>query len=95
MDKPYRKLRARLYKRRESEATSVGGSFFLRILVCTAVFLCIVGIRLRGGEQQAWLQNQLAYYLQGATSISEAYTESVEAFNRFCDRIVEGQSADD
>lgn len=95
MDKPYRKLRAKLHKRREAETETVGSSFFWRILLCFVVFLCLAGLCLHGGEKEVWFQKQLAYYMQGAPSFSEAYTETVEAFNQFCDRVVEERMRND
>ncbi len=95
MDKAYRKLRAKLHKRREAETETVGGGFILRVLVCLVVFLCLAMFLFSGGEKYAWLSSRLAYYMQGAPSVTEAYAESVEAFNQFCDRIVEGQISND
>lgn len=94
MDKTYRKMRARLRKRRE-EPTGAGMGFLLRMFICLVAFLAFAGIRLRGGQIHSWAQNQVEYYMRGERAISQAYDESVEAINQLCDRIIEAQNADD
>ncbi len=94
MEKTYRKMRAKLRKRRE-EPAGAGMWFLFRMFICLVAFLVFAGIKLRGGEVLLWAQNQVAYYMRGAPAIAQAYDESVEAFNQLCDRIIEAQNADD
>ena len=94
VEKSYRKQRARLHKKREvAERLELG--FFLRMFICLVAFIAFAGVKLRGGETLAWVQNKVEYYMQGAPKLSQAYEESVEAINLLCDRIIEAQNADD
>ena len=94
MEKTYRRLRAKM--RRKSEEVSVGHiSFLVRMLVCLVAFLVVGGIKLRGGEMLDWTESQMEFYMSGATEISTAYHESVEAVNQLCDRIIEAQNQND
>ena len=91
MDKTYRKMRSKLHKRKET-TTDASGSFMFRLFVCMLVFLALAGIRLRGGELYGWVQAQIGACMYGEHGVVQAYNESVEAFNQFCDRVVEARA---
>lgn len=90
MEKTYRRLRS---SARKKTAVPVHASGFLvRMGICALAFMAFAAVKLHGGETLLWAQNQIDYYLFGAPAFSEAYTQSIEAFNQFCDRWVEAQN---
>lgn len=95
MDKSYQHLRAKLHRRREEESEVVGGGLIVRVVACLLAFLCLAGVRLYGGALTHTVCERVDTYMQGETALSGAYRESVEAFNQFCDRLIELQAEDD
>ncbi len=91
MDKSYKKVRANLRRPKMAQPQIKGTGFILRMLLCFGLFLYFAFARLCGGDMLAQTKNGLEYYLRGAPDFVRARDESIEAFNQFCDRIVEAQ----
>lgn len=94
MDKPYRRLRKPVTRKKQKPQHSASAWFYVRMAICAAIFLSFVAIRLYGGEILEWTDHEVHSFLGGSGQIDEVYENAKDAVNRFCDRFL-GQAEHD